>query len=82
MMMPSLFTKNLFDDFFGKKNPLYVRNTMKIDFMEIGNVYEVESDLPGLKKNNYVDGAFYLFVAKAGMKQVENSNIIYIELSF
>ena len=41
MMMPSLFTENLFDDFFndfdenffGKKNPLYgkhARNMMKI----------------------------------------------------
>ena len=42
MMMPSLFTENLFDDFFndfdenffGKKNPLYgkhARNMMKTD---------------------------------------------------
>ena len=45
MMMPSLFTENLFDDFFndfdedffGKKNPLYgkhARNMMKTDVRE------------------------------------------------
>ena len=62
MMMPSLFTENLFDDFFdemdkdffGKKNPLYGkhgRNMMKTDVRETDNTYEVDIDLPGFKKD-------------------------------
>ena len=61
MMMPSLFTENLFDDFFndfdedffGKKNPLYgkhARNMMKTDVRETDTTYEVDVDLPGFKK--------------------------------
>ena len=57
--MPSLFTENLFDDFFdemdkdffGKKNPLYGkhgRNMMKTDVRETDNTYEV--DIQALKK--------------------------------
>ena len=53
MMMPSLFTENLFDDFFndfdedffGKKNPLYgkhARNMMKTDVRETDTTYEVD----------------------------------------
>ena len=71
MMMPSLFTENLFDDFFdemdkdffGKKNPLYGkhgRNMMKTDVRETDNTYEVDIDLPGFKKEdiniNYENG--------------------------
>ena len=55
MMMPSLFTENLFDDFFndfdedffGKKNPLYgkhARNMMKTDVRETDTTYEVDVD--------------------------------------
>ena len=62
MMMPSLFTENLFDDFFndfdedffGKKNPLYgkhARNMMKTDVRETDDSYEVDIDLPGFKKD-------------------------------
>ena len=61
--MPSLFTENLFDDFFdemdkdffGKKNPLYGkhgRNMMKTDVRETDNTYEVDIDLPGFKKED------------------------------
>ena len=49
--MPSLFTENLFDDFFndfdedffGKKNPLYgkhARNMMKTDVRDNGDRYD------------------------------------------
>ena len=62
MMMPSLFTENLFDDFFndfdedffGKKNPLYgkhARNMMKTDVRETEKTYELDIDLPGFKKD-------------------------------
>ena len=94
MMMPSLFTENLFDDFFdemdkdffGKKNPLYGkhgRNMMKTDVRETDNTYEVDIDLPGFKKEDikakYEGGVLRLSVPKADMKQVENSSTIYIE---
>ena len=60
--MPSLFTENLFDDFFndfdedffGKKNPLYgkhARNMMKTDVRETEKTYELDIDLPGFKKD-------------------------------
>ena len=61
--MPSLFTENLFDDFFndfdedffGKKNPLYgkhAKNLMKTDVKETEKGYEVDMDLPGFKKED------------------------------
>ena len=77
--MPSLFTENLFDDFFdemdkdffGKKNPLYGkhgRNMMKTDVRETDNTYEVDIDLPGFKKEdiniNYENGYLTISTSK------------------
>ena len=77
--MPSLFTENLFDDFFdemdkdffGKKNPLYgkhARNMMKTDVRETDNTYEVDIDLPGFKKEdiniNYENGYLTISTSK------------------
>ena len=79
MMMPSLFTENLFDDFFndmdenffGKKNPLYgkhARNMMKTDVRETDTTYEVDIDLPGFKKEdinvNYENGYLTISTSK------------------
>ena len=79
MMMPSLFTENLFDDFFndfdedffGKKNPLYgkhARNMMKTDVRETDTTYEVDVDLPGFKKEdinvNYENGYLTISTSK------------------
>ena len=61
MLMPSIFGESLFDDwfddldkeFFGKKNPLYgkhSRNMMKTDVRETEGTYELDVDLPGLRK--------------------------------
>ena len=63
-MLPSIFSENLFDDFFdddfmrfpvwGSRNPLYGRhakNLMKTDVRETENTYEVDIDLPGFKKD-------------------------------
>ena len=75
MMMPSLFTENLFDDFFdemdkdffGKKNPLYGkhgRNMMKTDVRETDNTYEVDIDLKKEDINiNYENG--YLTISRS-----------------
>ena len=63
-MLPSIFSENLFDDFFGDdwmrfpvwsgRDPLYgkhAKNLMKTDGRETENTYEVDVDLPGFKKD-------------------------------
>ena len=63
-MLPSIFSENLFDDFFGdsfeknffgEHNPLYgkrAKNLMKTDVKETESGYEVAVDLPGFKKED------------------------------
>ena len=64
-MLPSIFSENLFDEFFdddfsmfpawGKRNPLYgkrAKNLMKTDVRETESSYEVDIDLPGFKKED------------------------------
>lgn len=63
-MLPSIFSENLFDDFFdddfmrlpawGRHDPLYGKrgkNLMKTDVRETEDTYEVDIDLPGFKKD-------------------------------
>ena len=65
-MLPSIFSTNLFDDFFGfpfyydnraedkAEKKLYghhAGNLMKTDIKELDNGYELEIDLPGFKKD-------------------------------
>ena len=62
MLRPSIFGEDLFDEmmnfpfedeFFGKHNPLYgkhAKNMMKTDVRETDGSYEVDIDLPGLRK--------------------------------
>ena len=63
-MLPSIFSENLFDDFFDDdfmrfpawsgRNPLYgkrAKNLMKTDVRETENTYEVDIDLPGFQKD-------------------------------
>ena len=63
MLMPSIFTENLFDDFFGDwdremrraDRQLYGRNAarvMKTDVHEHEDHYEVDIDLPGFHKED------------------------------
>ena len=93
MMMPSLFTENLFDDFFndfdenffGKKNPLYgkhARNMMKTDVRETDTTYEVDVDLPGFKKEdinvNYENGYLTISTSKGLDKNEKDEEGHYI----
>ena len=93
MMMPSLFTENLFDDFFndfdedffGKKNPLYgkhARNMMKTDVRETDTTYEVDIDLPGFKKEdinvNYENGYLTISTSKGLDKDEKDKDGHYI----
>ena len=63
-MLPSIFSENLFDDFFADpfgmmapvhgNDPLYgkhARNLMKTDVREKDNSYELDVDLPGFQKD-------------------------------
>ena len=62
-MLPSIFSENLFDDFFGdsfeknffgEHNPLYgkrAKNLMKTDVREHDDSYEVDIELPGFHKD-------------------------------
>ena len=63
-MLPSIFSENLFDDFFNdnfgmfpvwnERSPLYgkrAKNLMKTDVRETEDTYEVDIDLPGFKKD-------------------------------
>ena len=91
--MPSLFTENLFDDFFndfdedffGKKNPLYgkhARNMMKTDVRETDTTYEVDIDLPGFKKEdinvNYENGYLTISTSKGLDKDEKDKEGNYI----
>ena len=61
-MLPSIFGENLFDDFFGDpfgmmprgRDPLYgkhAKNLMRTDVRETEDTYELDVDLPGVKKD-------------------------------
>lgn len=60
MMMPSIFGENLFDDFFdGFTSPVAKlgsfsnhSTTMKTDIKELEHGYELDIDLPGVKKED------------------------------
>lgn len=54
MLMPSIFTKDLFDDFFEPRYHNYDRNLslMRTDVKETGQGYELSMDLPGVKKDD------------------------------
>ena len=83
MMMPSIFGENLFDDdwmdfpfdsdFWGRKNPLYGKNTknmMKTDIREHEEGYELDVDLPGFKKdeiNVQLDNGYLTISASKGL---------------
>ena len=85
--MPSLFTENLFDDFFndfdedffGKKNPLYgkhSRNVMKTDVREMEGTYELDVDLPGFKKEDVelsFDNGYLTISAKKSLNKDEKN---------
>ncbi len=63
MYLPSIFDNDLMDrwmddvdrEFFGRKNPLYghhASNLMKTDVRETEQGYEIDVDLPGMKKED------------------------------
>lgn len=93
-MLPSIFGENLFDDFmttpwerefFGGKNPLYgkhQKNIMKTDVREKDDVYEVDIDLPGFKKDEItakLENGYLTVSAQKGLnKDQKDENGRYI----
>ena len=94
MMLPSIFGESLFDDFmttpwerefFGGKNPLYgkhQKNIMKTDVREKDDVYEVDIDLPGFKKDEItakLENGYLTVSAQKGLnKDQKDENGRYI----
>ena len=93
-MLPSIFTDNIFDDFFGNdfarslmdtEKSLYGRhakNLMKTDVKECKDHYEVSIDLPGFKKDEITvdlkDGYLTVAAAKGLDKDEQNEDEKYI----
>ena len=86
-MLPSIFSENMFDDFFndpfdreffGAHNPLYgkhAKNMMKTDIHEKDNGYELAIELPGFKKDEInvdVSDGYLTIKAAKGLDKDEN----------
>ena len=94
-MMPSIFGENLFDEFFDDdfpmipmrsiRNPLYgknAKNLMKTDVRETDNTYELDIDIPDIKKDevqlDLKDGYLTISAAKGLDKDQEDKKGKYI----
>ena len=83
MLMPSLFGKDLFDDFFDdgfRVSP--VTGEMKTDIKELDNGYEITMDMPGVQKENIKavlkNGYLTVSASTESNKDEEDSNGRYI----
>ena len=53
MLVPSIFGRDMFDDFFGNSLSNYRTNDlMKTDIKDTDNAYELTIDMPGVKKED------------------------------
>ena len=93
-MLPSIFSENLFDDFFGDSFNRYLketqhalygkhaRNLMKTDVKETDDGYEVDVDLPGFQKEevslDLEDGYLTIRAAKGLDRDQEDKKGRYI----
>ena len=87
MMLPSIFSDDLFDEmmddvedeFFGEHNPLYgkkAKNMMKTDVKETDKGYEVDVDLPGFKKDELhleLDNGYLIISAEKSLDKDEEN---------
>ena len=90
-MLPSIFSENLFDDFFNSamfpkaEHELYgkhAKNLMNTDVREVENGYEIDMNLPGFKKDEVEiqlqDGCLTVSAAKGLDKDEEDKKGRYI----
>ena len=87
MLLPSIFAENLLDDFFDyphHSNHLrsYTSEMMRTDIKDLGNVYEMTMNLPGVKKENVKaelkDGYLTISAVSASKNDEKNSDGVYI----
>ena len=52
MLLPEIFGRNVFDDFFERPFNMTGTNAMRADVRETEKAYEVTVDLPGVKKED------------------------------
>ena len=94
MVLPSIFGESLLDKFFDHPHQRthfqsHTSEMMRTDVKDLGNVYEMTMNLPGIKKENvkqedikarFEDGTLKLQVPKNSKEVVvENPNYITIE---
>ena len=90
-MLPSIFSENLFDDFFNSamfpkaEHELYgkhAKNLMNTDVREVENGYEIDMNLPGFKKDeinvDLQDGSLTIQASKGLDKDKKDKEGRYI----
>ena len=87
MLLPSIFTENLLDDFFDHPHHSnhfrsYASEMLRTDIKDLGNVYEMTMNLPGVKKENVKaelkDGYLTISAASISHKDEKDSDGVYI----
>ena len=87
MLLPSIFGESLLDDFFDHPHQRshfqsHTSEMMRTDVKDLGNVYEMTMNLPGIKKENVKaelkDGYLTVSAASASQKDEKDSDGVYI----
>lgn len=87
MLLPSIFGESLLDEFFDHPHQRthfqsHTSEMMRTDVKDLGNVYEMTMNLPGIKKENVKaelkDGYLTVSAASASQKDEKDSDGVYI----
>ena len=87
MLLPSIFGESLLDDFFDHPHQRshfqsHTSEMMRTDVKDLGNVYEMTMNLPGIKKENVKaelkDGYLTISAASNSHKDEKDSDGVYI----
>ena len=87
MLLPSIFGESLLDEFFDHPHQRthfqsHTSEMMRTDVKDLGNVYEMTMNLPGIKKENVKaelkDGYLTISAASNSHKDEKDSDGVYI----
>ena len=87
MLLPSIFGESLLDEFFDHSHQRthvqsHVYEMMRTDVRDLGDVYEMTMNLPGIKKENVKaelkDGYLTISATSASQKDEKDSDGVYI----
>lgn len=87
MLLPSIFGESLLDEFFDHPHQkthfqFHTSEMMRTDVKDLGNVYEMTMNLPGIKKENVKaelkDGYLTISAASNSHKDEKDSDGVYI----